>query len=305
MSAEKTLIFYLEPAFRKRAEAGKVNFVNKIVSAFASRGYASEFKGNTDAEIVGSVWHPGYALYLMEDPVSARGLTMRLAYFYPFWRIEKTARRWEWRVAEMPFESENVDRSEAVMFARQWRRRLFGEAVPAAAPDGHVYVPLQGRLTEHRSFQTMRPIDMIAATLAAEPDRRVVVGLHPKESYAPSELQALHDLVARNRNLFLSDAGAVELVQAASSIVTQNSAVAMTGYFFHKPVVLFARIDFHHIAANVHELGVAEAFHKARHMTPDFDAYLFWFLQKMSINAGREDAKQQILATVRAHGWQV
>ncbi len=42
--------------------------------------------------------------------------------------------------------------------------------------------------------------------------------------------------------------------------MTQNSAVAMTGYFFHKPSVLFGRIDFHHIAANVHELGVDEAF---------------------------------------------
>ncbi|MGB5559557.1 MAG: hypothetical protein WBN04_16285 [Paracoccaceae bacterium] len=305
MSAAKTLIFYLEPAFRKRAEAGKVNFVNKIVSAFASRGYATEFKGNSDAEIVSSVLHPGYALYLMEDPVSTRGLTMRLAYFYPFWRIETTAKRWEWQVATMRFDSESVDKAEAVKFARQWRKRLFGDAMPGPAPDGHIYVPLQGRLTEHRSFQTMRPIDMIAATLVAEPNRRVVAGLHPKETYVPDELRALHNLVAQNPNLSVSDAGAVELVKAASCIVTQNSAVAMTGYFFHKPVVLFGRVDFHHIAANVHELGVAEAFRKARHMTLDFDAYLFWFLQKMSINAGREDAKQQILATVRAHGWQV
>ncbi len=49
---QKTLIFYLEPAFRERAEAGKVNFINKIVSAPSHRaGFATEFKGNSDAEI--------------------------------------------------------------------------------------------------------------------------------------------------------------------------------------------------------------------------------------------------------------
>ncbi len=305
MAAEKTLIFYLEPAFRDGAEAGKVNFINKAVAAFASCGVASEFKGNSDAEILSSVQHQGYALYLMEEPVSPRGLTMRRAYFYPFWRIEKSAKRWEWLVARTAFRPDQIDGDDAAGFVGQWRRRLYGDLEPGAALEGYVYIPLQGRLTEHRSFQQMSPLDMIAATLAAEPVRYIVVGLHPKETHSTAELRALENLISVHPRLSLSKAPALSLVRGADYIVTQNSAVVMMGYFFHKPAVLFGRIDFHHIAANVHELGVDDAFRQASEMVPDYDRYLFWFLQKMSINAGREDAEAQILDTVRSRGWQV
>lgn len=94
-------------------------------------------------------------------------------------------------------------------------------------------------------------------------------------------------------------------MRGADYIAAQNSAVALTGYFFHKPAVLFGRIDFHHIAANVHEEGVKAAFEGIPERGPDLDHYLFWFLQKMSINAGRADAEAQILATVPSRGWQV
>lgn len=305
MSAEKTLIFYLEPAFRERAEAGKVNFINKVVGAFASRGFSAEIRGNSDAEILSSTQHPGFALYLMEDPVSPRGLTMRLAYFYPFWRIEKSARRWEWPVARTAFQPDRVDGKEAAGFVGQWRRRLYGDLQPGADAQGYVYIPLQGRLTEHRSFQQMSPLDMITATLAAEPIRDIVVGLHPKETYTVAEKGALERLVSAHPRLSQSKAPALALVRGADYIVTQNSAVVMMGYFFHKPSVLFGRIDFHHIAANVHELGVDDAFRQVGDMVPDYDRYLFWFLQKMSINAGREDTDAQILDTVRSRGWQV
>lgn len=305
MSAEKTLVFYLEPAFRKRAEAGRVNFINKVVTAFASRGFQVEFCGNSDAEILGSIRHPGPVLYWMEDPVSPRGLTMRLAYFYPFWRIENSARRWEWEVARTKFVPEGVEHGEASGFVQQWRRRLFGADALDTAAQGYVYIPLQGRLTEKRSFQHMSPLDMIGASLLAEPRRQIIVGLHPKETYPPDELRALDEMIGANSRLSLSRAAAAVLVRGADYIVTQNSAVALTGYFFHKPAVLFGRIDFHHIAANVHELGVRYAFDQVRQMAPDYDRYLFWFLQKMSINAGREDAEAQILRTVRARGWQV
>lgn len=305
MKAEKTLIFYLEPAFRERAEAGKVNFVNKIVSAFASCGFGSEFQGNSDAEVLGSIGHPGYSFYLMEEPISPRGLTMRLVYFYPFWRIEKTGKRWEWDVAQTEFHPGSANRTEAVSFVRQWRKRLYGTTELGAEGNGHVYIPLQGRLKGHRSFQAMRPLDMIKATLKSEKSRKIVLGLHPNETYEKDELHALHKLIEDHPRLSLSDADLVDLVRGADYIVTQNSAVALTGYFFHKPAVLFGRIDFHHIASNVHELGVKEAFRQVKNASPDYDSYLFWFLQKMSINAGRDDVESRILETVRARGWQV
>ena len=305
MNEEKTLVFYLEPDFRERAEAGKINFINKVVRAFRSRGFAVAFRGNSDAEIVQSAVHPGYALYHMEEPISPRGLTMRLAYFYPFWRIERTGRRWEWEVAQSRFDPDAIDPEEAAAFTHQWRNRLFGAPDPAPRKDGHVYIPLQGMLTEHRSFQTKSPIDMIKATLAEDPKRKVVLGLHPREVYSKVERAALDRTMARHPRLSLSERPAIDLVRGADYLVTQNSGVALSGFFQHRPAILFGQIDFHHIAANVGALGVAEAFRQVGGMAPDYNRYLLWFLQKMSINAGREDAEQQVLDTVRARGWQV
>ena len=73
----------------------------------------------------------------------------------------------------------------------------------------------------------------------------------------------------------------------------------------NKPAILFGLIDFHHIALNVAELGVAAAFAAAPDHRPDFARYLLWFLKLTTVNAGAADAEQQILDTVRRHGWQV
>jgi hypothetical protein len=84
-----------------------------------------------------------------------------------------------------------------------------------------------------------------------------------------------------------------------------NSSVAFAGYFLKKPSVLFAGIDFHHIAANVGVLGVDGAFEAVRGMKPPYPQYLWWFLQQMSVNAGRPDAEDKIRARLAGLGWPV
>jgi hypothetical protein len=303
MNSEKTVTFYLEEEMRRRAEAGLVNVINRMEAAFASVGVACLFRGNSDAELLSSVADPGYAMFFMEEPFHERALTMRLAYHYPFWRIEKTAKRWEGSVARAEFRPEAVEGEAARRFAAFWRRRLYGER--PAGDEGFIYVPLQGRLLKHRSFQAMSPIDMLAQTIRFEPYRKIIATLHPKENYTPAELQALEDLSRRFSNLEVTRGDPGEMARDCHYIVTQNSGAAIAGFFFGKPAVLFGRIDFHHICANVPDLGVAEAFRMVRNLRPDYDRYLFWFLQEMSINAGREEAEEKILATVRARGWRV
>ena len=81
--------------------------------------------------------------------------------------------------------------------------------------------------------------------------------------------------------------------------------MAFNGILFEKPMILFARSDFHHIAANAEALGVAQAFDAVQTMTPNFAAYLWWFWQQMAINAGRPEAQDQIRASLRRGGWPV
>ncbi|SEQ86612.1 hypothetical protein SAMN04488092_11527 [Thalassovita taeanensis] len=303
MSDDRILRIFLEPSLKYRAEAGDHNFINKIADVARLSGLAVEFCGNSLSER--TTEHEGYSLYHMSDPTGPRSLTFRRAYHYPFWQIESGAKRWEWRSAKTPFDDEAVNPDEARRFYKFWQKRLFGDALGQISHDGLVYVPLQGRLSERRSFQTCSPMEMLAAVLQHDPVRRVFATLHPNEVYSASELAGLDALCARFPRLSLQTGGMEEMLARCDYVVTQNSSAAFNGYFFGKPCILFARVDFHHIAANVFDLGRDEAFRAMSAPLPDFAAYLWWFWQEMSINAGRPEAEHKIHAALRRGGWPI
>ncbi len=230
-------------------------------------------------------------------------MTIRLNYFYPFWNIERSAARWEWPVAQARFDPQQVPQKEARQFTRYWRKRLFKGAADQTGRDGVVYVPLQGRLRSNRSFQFCSPLQMLTLLAAQEKRRDIVATLHPKETYSAQDLAELHALADRHPHLRIAQADMVQMLQRCDYVVTQNSSVALSGFFFGKPVVLFGRINFHHIAANVHDLGPQQALSQGPMLTPDYDAYLWWFLQHMSINAGKAEAETKILQAIRRAGW--
>jgi hypothetical protein len=86
-------------------------------------------------------------------------------------------------------------------------------------------------------------------------------------------------------------------------IVTQNSSVAFNGYFFGKPSVLLAGIDFHHVALRATPETLGSALAAAEQHEPDYAKYLWWFWQINSINAGRPDAKDKIHKRLMSFGW--
>ena len=203
------------------------------------------------------------------------------------------------------FDADAGDGDNAASFYKQWQRRLFDGDTDAASDGGFIYVPLQGRLLQKRSFQQANPVDMIAATLEQDPVRDVVLTLHPNETYSPEERAALDAMIAAHPRLSLVTDDAQTLIRTCNYIVTQNSSAAIKGFFYGKNAVLFGQVDFHHIAANVATLGVSGAFEKAQNDRPDFARYLYWFLQLNAINAGRADAESRILSRMERHGWQM
>ena len=304
MSQVRILRFYLDPGLKRSAEEGRHNFIAQVAGVASEAGFRVEYKPNTAIERMKSASRRGYSMFHMDDPFHERALTMRRVYHYPFWAIEDSARRWEWRVAHTRFDPADVDRAAADRFVRYWRRRLFGENLQPEA-GGFVYVPLQGRLNVQRSFQACTPLEMVEQTLARTGTRRVIAALHPGENYGPEEMAALERLRADHPRLDLRTGGMEDLLPACDMVVTQNSAAAFNGFFFDKPAILFGRTDFHHIAANVGELGVDGAFDAAAGMRPDFAGYIWWFWQVMSINAGRPEAPERIADAMRVAGWPV
>lgn len=305
MSAHDTVTFYLHPTMRKQAERGNHNFVGKVGEVLTAAGFSVAFDNDDDIARLRAAARPGRSMFLMDPPVNDRGLTFRKTYIFPFWRIEKQAERWEWPVAHEEFYANAKDPRKAANFYRFWRERLFDNAPRDARRDGFVLVPLQGRLLQHRSFQTCSPIDMVRTVIAQESKLQIVVTLHPTETYATDELQALENLVAAHDRVFMRTGDMAQYLQNCDYIVTQNSSVGFMGYFFGKPLILFGKADFHHIALSIDQMGVAAAFEAASYHQPDYAAYLHWFLQQRSINAGRPEAKNKIRSVLRGHGWPV
>lgn len=297
------LTLYLDRGTLDRFHAGQHNFLRRLSDAVTTQGWRVTARESTAEERAKAPTRDGYALYHMEQPTHARALTCRRSYIGAFWHIEKIAERWNWPVAKAEFPAGNVRRDLADPFLA----RLAREAFPAAtdtASDGSIFVPLQGRLLDHRSFQSTSPLAMLEALLERT-NAPIRATLHPHKSYSETELGALQALAGRNPRLTLQASDSIDLLHRCALVATQNSSLAFHGYLLRKPALLFAAIDFHHIAASIHRDGTDAAFAALGGPPPDFAGYMHWFLQEQAINAGRPDCEARILATMRGHGWPI
>lgn len=291
---------YLEPQMLASARAGTFNFLNVLKASVEGAGWQLEWHQTGDEARRRAPACDGYALFHAEAPTHDRALTFRRAYHYPFWQIEPVQQRWRFAVARSQFDPSTIDPAEARRFADALRARV----LPGPAPgfDGPILIPLQGVIRKCRSFQTMSPVEMVRRT--AETGRPCVATLHPKERYEDADHAVLASLATRHANLTIGG-DTMQLLRQCAFVATQNSAVAFDGYLLGKPAVLFGQIDFHHIALNVAELDTGPALKKAETHRPDFDLYLYWFLQQQAINATRPEAGDRILAAMRRGGWPI
>lgn len=288
--AKETLRVYLEPGMLASARAGTFNVMNRIRAAAEQIGWRLEWRDESDFKAS----RGGFALRHMKPVTGPNVLSLRRAYHYPFWSIEPTHERWDFRVARSRFDPAAVDGDAAHAFLARVRGRVLPGAKVTAGD--HVLIALQGRISEHRSFQSMSPLAMVETV--ARTGRPCIATLHPREEYSRSERNALDALAARHPNLAIRGDTAT-LLQSCAFVATMNSSVAFDGFLLEKPAVLFARIDFHHITLTPDEIEKAPA-HR-----PDFARYMFWFLRDMAVNAAASDAEAQIIAAWRRGGWPV
>ncbi|MGL4311976.1 MAG: hypothetical protein ACRCSU_15965 [Paracoccaceae bacterium] len=297
------LILYLDRGTLERFQTGQHNFLRRLSDAVTTQGWRVTARESTAEERAKAPTRDGYALYHMEQPTHARALTCRRSYIGAFWHIEKTAERWNWPVVKAEFPAGDVRRDLADPFLARLAREAFPGPTDAVS-DGSIFVPLQGRLLDHRSFQSTSPLAMLE-TLLERTKAPICATLHPQESYSETEMNALQTLTGRNHRLTVRTGGSIDLLHRCALVATQNSSLAFQGYLLRKPALLFAGIDFHHIAASVDRDGTDAAFAALCDPPPDFAGYIHWFLQEQAINAGRPDCEMRILATLRGHDWPI
>ncbi|WP_284165282.1 hypothetical protein [Frigidibacter sp. SD6-1] len=289
MTAARSVRIHLGPQILDAARAGRHNFLNRLTDVLRECGYETEYRETNYAERIATGALPGWSMFEMEPPEGPRSLVFRLAYVAPFWQIDRTDRRWDWSVAQAAFDPDPRHRQEAERFAAFWRRRLYGSATESVVRGGVIFVPLQARLLDRRPFQAMSPVEMLDWLLVRFPGRKIVATLHPRHDVTEEERAALAALTARHGKLTVDHRSAPEMLARCDFVATENSAVAFEALFFRKRALLFAGIDFHHPFASVWRDGEAKALADLEGEPPDFDAYLHWYLQRQSLNAGRED----------------
>lgn len=295
----KTVTLYLTELLLWQVERDKNPFLTQLIAVLEEAGWTVALAGDAVEQKLRSVARKGYALFYEDEPFHSRALTVRKVYLPPFWRVETSSKRWEWEVAHTKFDPEQVDPKRAAQFGTYWRKQL---GLESEYSEGFVYVPLQGRLTQKRSFQSASPLRMLETVAQRSDGRRVIATLHPREVYSETELAQLHELVDEGR-IELSDKPMEVLLPRCDYVATENSSVALMGYFLAKPALLFAQIDFHHIAGSVPNLGLSGAYDQIMGPEPDYARYLFWFFQMQSINMWRPDFSERLLARLGQHGW--
>lgn len=296
----KTLHLYLRAPWRDKAVAGQVNLFNRLSNALPD--WAFRYHPDTAVERLLAVGRTGNGLFHMHEPPTRRILCFRHAYVYPFWRFERTNKRWNFDVAHAQFQPDDIVQTDARSFMRRLARKTLGDG--AVCDERFIFMPLQGQLQSHRSFQSMSPLSMIKATLAHDP-RPIRATLHPNETYSAADIAQLAGVQSRFARFQLVTDDAHRLLRHCACVVTQNSALALTGFMAAKRAVLFARSDFHHIAHSVPHLGVKDAFAALDGPDPDFVAYLHWFFNNHCLDMQARDAETQIRLRLQSLGWQL
>ncbi|TMV94090.1 hypothetical protein FGG78_03365 [Thioclava sp. BHET1] len=299
---ERHLSLYLPPTTRSQAAAGDHNFFNRLTRALEAADWTVSLHETGAAARRAARHSPGYVMYHMEPPTHARALTCRRSYFSAFWHVEASAERWEWPVAKATFNADDIDGTAAGGFFGHWQKRLYS-GVNCTDRQNLALIALQGKLTQHRSFQSMSPLEMIEAVLARHPGPTVAT-LHPKETYARSNINALERIAARFSRFSFQMGGSHDLLPHCSFLVTQNSGLALDGYFLRKPAIFFGRSDIDHIAGSVPRDGIDAAFAR-RHQAPPVARYLYWRFALHALNAGRPEFEETLRGNLRGFGWPI
>lgn len=304
MAVAKKLRIYLDDGIRSDVSLEKHNFFKILTEAFERNEFEVELCKNTGDERLKSVRRNGYSLFHLEDPFHKNALDVRLAYMYPFWRIENCKWREDYSVGLKTFEADDIDADEAKKFFNYWVRKTIPQNPEPLPKSDFVFIPLQGLLLDRRHGQVMSPVEMIKATLEHDHNRQILIKYHPGEKYSAPEKQAVAD-IARDPRICLTNADVHSLLDGCAYVVTQNSSVAFKGLLHRRPAVLFGRSDFHHVFQNVEKIGLEVAFGRVTNGDIPYDKFFYWFLQVNCINAGRPDAGEKIIKTCQAMGWEI
>lgn len=271
----------LEPWAARRAKAGKFRMVNLLSQALMDLGHTSEIVADDPLlELRMDPDDKTPSLWWRKRPLTAGGLVFREAWRPPFWRIEARYDRWDWEIASLPFNPENMDGGEAADFCARLRK---WHGIPVAKGDV-VIIALQEVLTRQRDFQSCAPLQMVEQVVA-EAIGPVRIVRHPRGKLTDAEVAALQKMATRP-GVRTVDGPTEPLLSDAGRFATMNSTTTIAALLAGVPVTHFANSEFHHLSGKIITRDIAER-------------YVYWLLTTACIRAGQDDAVAQITSRLQ------
>ena len=275
MPTDRTLNFYLSPHKQEMAAAGK-GIHGIIAQVVQEAGWALHLRDHLDT-VIG----PGYHLVENLAVLAPNCLTLRRCHMDPFYRIESTNDRWQWDVAlgrssrsQAPNGSGNTGRSGSSKGCRSRPAAIFSCPCKASCLAVFIFSPEPGR--DDRSNPAGR-------SKAPDPGNPAPQGnLQPRGTGGPENFRKA---VRSAGSTFAPAACGMRLCG------DREFGDGFSGFFARKPAVLFAEIDFHHIAGSVPRQGLSERVSGGRPGT--FASYLHWFLRDNAISAWSDDCARK------------
>ena len=296
------LNFYLGAGGRAAVEAGMPRMTTRIIRAVQGAGWQVNLCADEERELIPQ--RSGFHMVVNQAVPSDNCLVLRRTGWEPFWRIEVTNDRWDWDAAAQSFDAGLIEARRGPQFLNFWRKQVFPHQTVTRG--GGVFVPLQGKLTQRRHFQSASPLDMLEQVAARWKDTPIAATLHPAEVYSEAELEALDALSRRYPNLKLPGGESDKHLLACDLVVTENSSMALKGYLVEKPAMLWARIDFHHIAASVPRDGQEQAFRAVEAGgRVEFGRYLYWYFRQNALSLWDKSVDEAILRRLSLLGWPI
>ncbi|SMX37543.1 hypothetical protein [Octadecabacter ascidiaceicola] len=296
------ITFYLTSRSLAKAQAGTHEMFNAVRTLGEHRNFEVK-AARISSQARDRVTPAARTLTHMANPVGHNGLVFRRLYAGRFWQFDYMSARWNWAIARAKFDPNIIDKTKSLEFFDQWRDHLYPNAVQNTADVGFIYMPLQGRLLLHRSFQVMSPIMMIQHTLQ-NTTKPIVATLHPNETYSDAEMAALHTLQDQHARFAIEQLPMEQALATCSYVVTQNSSAAFHAMFWGKLSVLFAGIDFHHICINVASLGAQRAFELVQTARPQFAAFLYWYWKLNAVDLDDQHLTSVLAQKLTSLGWE-
>ncbi len=208
-----------------------------------------------------------------------------IAYVFPFWNMDPAGIRAFSSIARADFVPSTIDGDVARPFMRRLRKRLIGQRISryeqpedmATVPEGCTAVFLQSE--GHRIVGETLYLDrweMLETVCAAAAQGPVVVKPHPRD-FDPETGARLEELCARFPQLVVSTANIHDILDAATRVVTINSAVGIEAYLHRKPVILCGQADFHHIADVARSADDLATMLRTEPRRRAYDKFIWWY----------------------------